>query len=450
MRSDKIIKYKNCQIRIVTKSAYFFSLLLATAFNPFTYLDAQDLDSIHFFIEQYEYQKAIDNIDKIVDYEKTPELVDLKVVFLKELHKHQEAFPYLEKLYLEDTTNVQRIADLANCCLLLGNYKSSQRLYEKALSINPVNNYVIQQLANSYFQLDDFETAKRYYISAYTNDSTFYVARQLGKCYENLDSVDTAIYYYQIALILNPSDFESTYRLANLYKLSEEYANGIALSDTYLLLDSSNFKMLRLSGFLHFLNKSYDISVKRFERCIALGDVSDFVIKYLGYSYFKTSEFELAKDYLEKAFLKDTLNADLCYTLGLACDYSIYKKLAIYYLNKTIDLLTPSPEYMSHVYQDLAIANTGYSKFNDALDAYLAAYELTPNDTLLIFKIASHYDNRRNDKETALFYYQKFMDTRPRNRNALLKMPGMMVVSYYDYVEKRMADIKEEMFWEEK
>jgi tetratricopeptide (TPR) repeat protein len=437
-------------MRIVRKSVYFLSLLLATVFNTLINLDAQDLDSIHFFIEQYEYQKAIDIIDRIAEYEKTPKLVDLKVISLKELHKYQEALPYLENLYMQDSSNVERITDLANCYLLLGNFKSAQRLYKKALSQIPGNNYVIQQLANSYFQLDDFEESKKYYLSAYTIDSTFYLARQLGKCYENLDMIDTAIYYYKISLATNPFDFESTYRLANLYKLGAEYSEGIILTDTFLQQDSTNFKILRLSGFLHFLNKSYDISVKRFENCIAIGDVSEFVIKYLGYSYFKTNEFELAKDYLERAYLKDTLNADLCYTLGLSCDYSVYKKLGIYYLNKTIELVTPTPDFLSQVYQDLATANTGYYKYNDALDAYLTAYELTPNDTLLIFKIARHYDNWLKDKKTALIYYQKFMDTRPENNKPLPKMPGVMVLSYYDFVERRMVEIREEMFWEEK
>lgn len=413
-------------------------------------LVAQDLDSVRFLIEQYEFQNAIDRMDNLTGNELNQEITELRVSALMGLYKYQEAIPYLEKLYLQDSLNTGRVTELANCYLLLGDFIMAQKYYLKALQMNPDNNYVIQQLANSYFKLDAFAKAKNYYLKVYDSDSTLYLSRQLAKCYENLDATDTAVYFYQISMIFNPSDFESTYRLANLYKTGEEYVKGISLTDTYLLKDSSNFKMLRLSGFLHFLNGTYDRSVKRFEQCVALGDTSDFVNKYLGYSYFRTGEFELAKDYLEKAFLNDTTNADLCYALGLSCDYSIYKKLAIYYLNKTIDLLTPSPEYMSHVYQDLATANTGYSKFNDALDAYLAAYELTPNDTLLIFKIASHYDNRTDDKETALFYYQKFMDTRPGNRQALPKMPGMMVVSYYDYVEKRMADIKEEMFWEEK
>ncbi len=428
----------------------YLSLFIALLVSQCVHLYAQKLDSVHFFIEQYEYQKAIDIIDSIADYDEDPEILNLKIASLKGLQKYREAIPYLEKLYLNDSVNVKRITELANAYQMLGNFVAARKFYHKALEINPDNYYLVQQLADSYYQADNFSLAKQYYLTAFRSDSAFHLSRQLARCYENLEMLDSAKYYYRIALSFVPDDYQSTYLLANLFKLSEEYDKGIALTNSYLPRDSTNIKMLRLNGFLYFLNKDYPISRARFERSIALNDTSTFVFKYLGYSYFHTSEFEQAKDYLEKAFLQDTLNADLCYALGLSCDYSVYKELGIYYLNKTIDLLIPAPSYLSQVYQDLAHVYTGNYKYNEALGAYLTAYELTPADTLLIFTIASHYDNWLKDKTTALIYYQKFMDTRPKNNKPLPKMPGVMVLSYYDYVERRMSEIREEIFWEEK
>ncbi|MBN2212914.1 MAG: tetratricopeptide repeat protein [Bacteroidales bacterium] len=208
--------------------------------------------------------------------------------------------------------------------------------------------------------------------------------------------------------------------------------------------------MLKLNGYLNFLDKDFITAIKSFENCISLNDTSNFTYKYLGYSYFKTEEYQKAKDYLEKAFQKDTSNVELCYLLGLSCNYSVYKELGIQYLSKTIELATPSSEFLSQVYQDFAAANTGFYKYEEALEAYLKAYELNPNDTLLIFKIASHYDNWIKDKDKALIYYQIFMKTRPKEKKPLPKMPvpGGIVVSYYDYVERRMGEIKEELFWQ--
>ena len=67
---------------------------------------------------------------------------------------------------------------------------------------------------------------------------------------------------------------------------------------------------------------------------------------------------------------------------------------------------------------------------------------------MLIYKIASHYDHWIRDKEMALQYYEKFMLTRPKDKKPLPDILGAVVVSYYDAVEKRINEIKEEMFWE--
>ncbi len=425
-------------------------ILLLLIINPGINFYAQQNDSITFYLQKYDYEKVIDLIDRTDNYDSDLRLLNLKATALKGLDKYQQAIIYFEKLYRQDSSDIKNLIELADCYQSLGEYKKSQELYSRTLNSDPFNIFLIQQLANSYYMDDNFIQAIKYYLAAYTEDSTFYLSKQLAKCYDNLEIIDTAILYYRKAILLNPADFQSYYRLANLYKQKEDYKKGIAVADTFLCRDSTNIKMLKLSGSLHFMDKNFSKSTERFEQCIALNDTSDLVNKYLGYSYFKVEKYEKAKDYLEKAYLQDTMNADLCYTLGLSCDYSIYKKLGIKYLSKTIDLVTPAPEFLSRIYQDLGAAYTGYYKYEEALESYLKGYELNPNDTLLIFKIASHYDNWIKDKNMALTYYEKFMETRPKERKPLKTMhvEGGIVVSYYDFVERRMKEIKEELFWQ--
>ena len=392
-------------------------LLIMAIFLFNYYSKAQNYDSIAIYIQQYEYQKAIDEINTIDKYDSDFKLLDLKATALIGLNKYQEAIKAYKKLLMNDTSDLKNIIEIANCYQSIGDYKNAYTYYKKAIKISPQNNYLYQQLA---------------------------------KCFDNLGETDTAIFFYQEAFNLNPLDFESAYRLANLYKQKEEYKTAINITYTFLINDSTNLRMLKLNGYLNFMNKDYTKAITSFKKCVFQKDTSDFTNKYLGYSYFRAGEYMKAKDYLEKAFQKDTSNVELCYILGLSCDYSVYKKSGIQYLSKTIELATPSSVFLSHVYQDLAAANTGFYKYEEALEAYMQAYELTPNDTLLIFKIASHYDNWIKDKEKALEYYQVFMETRPKGKTELpeIPMPGGIVVSYYDYVERRMGEIKEELFWE--
>jgi tetratricopeptide (TPR) repeat protein len=139
---------------------------------------------------------------------KTCKLPGLKATALKGLNKYQQAIIYFDKLYLQDTSNMNHIIELADCYQSPGEYKKSQELSSRTLNLNPFNNYLTQHPANAY--------------------------------------------------------------------------------------------------------------------------------------------------------LRDTMNADLCYTPGLSCNYLIYTKLGIKYLNRTIDLVTPAPEFLSRIHQDLAAAYYDY------------------------------------------------------------------------------------------
>lgn len=420
------------------------SSLIVTFLFTFISIQAQRLESITSNIQNYEYQKAIDQIERIGGSDSDLEFLKLKAAALKGLKRYQEALPCYEKLFNKDTTDLRNGVDLANCHQFLGDYKKEQKIYHMLVRLYKDNNFLIQQLANSYYLDNDFVNAIAHYSIAYMEDSSLYVTRQLAQCFDNINLTDTAIFFYKKAIELNPIDLQSTYRLANIYKQKKEYKAGIALTDQYLKKDSTNVLILRTNGLLNFLDKDFRNSTLRFEKCITLSDTSDFTNKYLGYSYFKTENYEKAKDYLEKAFMNDSTNADLCYALGLSCDYSIYKKLGIKYLNKTVELMTPSPETLSQVYRSLANVNTGFYKYEDALEAYLKAYELTPNDPLLIYELAFHYDQRMNDKDKSIKFYQAFMATRPKDKSTLstMPMPRNIEDSYYDFVDKRIALIK--------
>ena len=101
---------------------------------------------------------------------------------------------------------------------------------------------------------------------------------------------------------------------------------------------------------------------------------------------------------------------------------------------------------MAKVYQSLGNTNAKCKNYQDALDSYLVALDFTPNDTLLIFQIARHYDSFMNNPDKALEYYSIFIDTRPINNDPNPSKKEAIVISYYDYAEKRMTIIKEELF----
>lgn len=427
-------------------NSLYFTVLLSLFFNLRIY--PQQIDSVTYYFQNYDYEKAIEIINKIDNYESNIQFVKTKAAALKALNQFPEAILLYNKILQSDSSDLKSVIDLANCYQSLGDYNNAQLLYKKALQKNPNNTWLIQQLANSYFQVSDYQNALLNYSIACSMDSSYYNLKQIAECYYYLENYDTAVIYYCKALDLFPSDFQCTYKLADIYKQKGQYMAGISLTNSFLAQDSLNIKILKINGLLNFLHKDYTLSAKRFEQCLFLNDSTYFTEKYLGFSYFKQKLYDNAKEYLERAFIRDTSNIDLCYALGLSCCYSAYKKLGIGYLNKTVNLVSPSITLLSQVYQDLGIANTEFYKYDDGLTAYLKAYELNPNDTLLIFRIASHYDNWIKDKNKALEYYQIFMETRPREKKPLPQTDEVIFISYYDFVERRISELKEEQFWE--
>lgn len=408
---------------------------------------AQQIDSVNYFIQHYEYAKAILEIETWEQASLPSELLLLKASAYKKLNKYPEAIAGYEELLRTDSTNTTTLVELADCYKSISSYKKSQELYGLALVANPENNYLLQQLANSYFLDDSFDKALHKYKLAWQNDSSYYLAKQIARCCEKLERTDRAEVFYKLALQFIPFDNYSSYRLGTIYKNQDSLVKACEIIDPWIEHDSTSSKMFLLSGSVHFMLKEYREAAELFDQCRVLGDSSEYVLKFLGYSHFKNDNYEKARIYLEKAFATDSLNVDLCHALAVACDKSYYRPEAIEYLNKCIELVTPSPDYFAAIYQDLASAYTSNSNQKEALDAYLKAYGYTPGDTMLVFQIASHYDNIMEDKDMALKYYQKFLAMRPKKEPKNQPQGKGFEVSYFDFVERKIAEIKEEQFW---
>ena len=396
-------------------SHFYKKIYLAIMHGIHTMVYTQTTDSISFYMQQYEFENLISYIIYIIQTSsrnRTNESQSL--CFLKKIQGSRLSY---EKLYSYDSSDIHTMVELA-IASTVGNYPQSIVYLQKALQQNPLNSYLQIQIADVYYKSNAYYQAIEHYMRACLHDTSFYVSKQLALCYDKLDRIDTAMYYYDKTIGLNPSDFYSTHRLASIHLQNKAYEKALHLTSSYLQVDSTHTKALEFQVYIHYLNKTYRDAIRSFEKCLALYDTSDFTKRYLGYCYYETQQYQEAKSYLEQAFQNDTNNLILGYTLGLACHQASFGQLAVYYLERTLTLSNPTPEFLSRLYQDLAAAQTGIYKRQQALDIYLKAYELTPNDKLLLFKIATQYDKFLENKTMALQYYKKLMQTRADSINA--------------------------------
>jgi tetratricopeptide (TPR) repeat protein len=391
------------------KLIYLILILIA---NPAV---SQSLDKTYLirnYIDNFKYQSAINLIDTQQKSDNDDELYIYKGRALKGLTKYSEAIMAFNTAYKIDSGNLSALIELSDLYFMLENYMKAKDLY-----LDLAN----RDSANAIF------------------------TRNIARCYDNIDKTDSAIVYFEKTIRQNAYDAQSVNRLGNIYVKNKNFKRGIEITDAYRSIDTANVRINRLNSYLYLMNKEYDTAKNKFTKCIENHDTTDFVYKNLGICLFRLDDFDTARIYLEKAYFKDTTDAQTCYFLGMACTNSYYKSLGITYLNKAVALLNPSPKYMSGVYQNLAEACNGYFKYKEGLDALLKAYELTPCDTMLIYKLGSQYDYYIKNKDSAVRYYKEFMLTRPKDKKEpVMENRGPLVISYYDAVEHRLIEIEEE------
>ncbi|MFO7370384.1 MAG: hypothetical protein R6X09_08960 [Bacteroidales bacterium] len=401
---------------------------------------AQTHDSIAALMQVYDYQGALQQINKINPDSLDSETLYIKAAAFKALSKFPEAIICFDLLYRKDTANIKVALELADCYKSTNNNRKPRELYEKALLLNPANKYLMQMLAGSYFITEQYENAKMLYLQACELDTSVFLLKQTGLCCEKLQQDEEAIFFYKRAIHWNPDDYQPVFRLANLYKNLREYDKGIAIADSFLKRVPDNRDVMRLCGYLHYLNKVFPSAISRFEQSVALSDTTIFVHKYLGFSYFKQNEFPKAITNLEKVFAVDSTDTELCYALGLAHDVPEN----IRYFNAAINQVTPAIALLSTVYQDLALALTKAWKYDEALAALLKARELTPGDPAILYKIGVHYDNWMNDKTLAVKYYRNFLETKSALGEGLYAVTATSVITKadYDHAGSRIHDIE--------
>lgn len=401
----------------------------------------------------YQYQEALKEIDAL-ENDSSTELLLLKGTAYKALHQYKEAVSVFLQLHKRDPQNIAILHNLATCYTSLGNLNAAIDLYKVSLRTDSTNLFLMQQLANVNYQNEDYKAACDYYLRAYNREPGHYLANKLRMCYDKLKDTENALFYSKIALEQSPEDFYSAYRLASLYQELELYDAGIAVADNYLKHDPAKLKMLQLKAYLLYLKKEYNSSVDGFKKCLLIGDTSEFTSKYLGYNYFNLREFETAIPYFKTALKTDSTNSNLYYRTGLSYHYMANNRAAEDCLNKVLELITPEATLLADIHENLGEIQTGSFQPQKALDSFLLANKLNPSDTVLLFKIASHYQYWMEDIPKALLYYQKFIDTRPSPTNKTAgedQQNGVShyEVSYYDVAISRMEELKKEEFWGE-
>lgn len=120
------------------------------------------------------------------------------------------------------------------------------------------------QLSNLYFGTDDFNRKKDILIPLYRKDSlNSFVLKQLANSYNDLQQADSAIFYYVKYLGLVPYDAGIIGKLTKLLIRKKDYTAGLYLTELFLAYDSTKTEILKLNAYCNFLLKEYHVATQR-------------------------------------------------------------------------------------------------------------------------------------------------------------------------------------------
>jgi hypothetical protein len=400
-------------------------------------------DSIRWLMQQSRFDETIRITQRLKQaHQATAETFYQEGLALKNLYRFAPAIRSFQKSYEIDTLRSEILSELGSCYKSLDDYGNALGFYEKAMRKTPLSSGLMADAANAYLMSEKYERALELYRSLYKNEPhNVYFLRNIARCYDYMGNEDSAIVSYDKCLYPINGDYQSTYRLCTLWLKKKAYDQALSLTARYMFLDSTNARINSLNAYLYMMKREYPEAKRLFLRCYRNHDESKFTLKYLGITAFKLDDMESAKTYLEKAYQIDSADYEVTNFLGIACSSSVYKRQGIFYLNKTLQLITPDSVYLGNIYGNLGKAYDAYSNApcEKALESYLRALELNPFDTLSVCLIAIKYDNCLKNKTMAVKYYRQFIDMFPARKKNEPAEPN--VISRYNLALRRLKEL---------
>ena len=347
--------------------------------------------------------------------------------------------------------------------------EQSLNCYYKASRLKPESRVYNFSLANAYYTQGKFTLAEPLLIDLNTLDSTKWLyAYYLSSIYMQSEKYDDALNIYNRFLSKDSTNCVYLDKTAFAYLKSGYFYDAIDLYNKSLSINNKNLSVIKNLSFLYASTMNSDTAIQILTRGIeidstdkdlyirraqinysknytkramddylvllATGDSSKLYLKRTGIGYSYNFQPKEAIRYLLLAYKADSADYETCSFLG-QCYYKIKDmKNSIYYYNRVQDILRPIYAQVGLTHYLCADSQRDNGSYKDAIASYLKAYAINsdPNINMIIANI---YDEKLNNKERAITYYQRFLNT---VKNPKMKYPS----GYIEKIEKRLEYLK--------
>jgi tetratricopeptide (TPR) repeat protein len=418
------------------KSQIVSLIMSVIAFSP---LPAQNLPAkaqINLMLINGEYRKALDTCKQILIYDSLNSDIhyNMGIAYLNLMEEDSSLNCFCHAAGLNPENKAYSFM-LAKGYYGKGKFKQAEPILLNLCSADSINWIYAYYLTSIYMQSFRYDEAISVYekFLRYDSSNTLYMDK-LGFAYLKKEDFISSIELYTQALAINSKDLTAIKNLSYLYSVTLNSETAIQLLTTGIGIDSTDTDLYLRRAALYYAKHYTKRALDDYMEVLSSGDSSKLYLKRIGIGYCNNLQPREAINFLLKAYKKDSTDYETCSYLGQSYYNLKDMKNSIYYYEKVTGILTPVSVQLGLSYILLGESQKGNGMYQEAIDSYLNAMNLKPDPNLYMIT-ANLYDEKLNDREKAIFYYQKFLDNVKKSKVSFTS-------DYIDTVKQRLEFLK--------
>ena len=403
-------------------------------------------------LDSYRYDDAL---ELLTDEPETEQNLLLKASCLEKLYRFGDALEIYESVLHGNPDHFEAIILAAESSTSAGDAKQALHYWTKADSLSPENQFVRIKKAMAFYRNSDWKGTIGCAKEVFQTDSLPQLLRVTGDAFLYSNQGDSAIWYYNKAIEKNPKDALAVNKLANIYYSAKFHEAAIELTDKYLTeVNVDDNPIGQLNGMANYAFGNFTKAVERLEMNIQNGDSTYSTFYFLGMSHYALNDFTKATKWLEKAYESNDSDINLLFYFGNALSFTSNQIKSIEILAEGVERVNELNEILYDFDYALGRSYVNTSNYKKGIEHYKAAYKRNSEKKIILYNIASAYDQEK-DSKNALEYYRRFLKTAPKDidfnesiSEALSKGENSTQGIFYRFSHTRIKILEERMFFE--
>ena len=323
----------------------------------------------------------------------------LSVIYLK-LQENEKIIEFSEKLLslAPDDYQAYYITGIAN--MALKRYDNAIELFQRAIEFNPIHAVLYNNLGTAYMSIQSIDQAIEAFEKAVELEPdapvSFY---NLGVCNQIKEKHTEAYSFFKKAYELSPTSFHlsslatSAFN-AKMWDESIKYYNALIAANP----EKQNFQYNLACAYQAV--KDYPKAISILENLNIINTKTTQIAEKLAEIYIESNNLEAAKSIYSNLMNKGKVSPEIYYQYAMLCAKTDDMDKAENILKKVL-LLEPK-NAIAH--KDLGVIYLAKRLFDYAKDELLKAYELDPENPIIIFELGNYWNLMSNNQEAQVYY----------------------------------------------